>query len=79
MRQAISPPCLPLDAVELGLGNDAAAAGVPGIGGLPVVRSSDAHYVSDIGTRCTVLRLATPSFAELAMALRGEEGRGVEA
>jgi len=72
------PPGLPLDAVELGAGTDA-AAGVPGIGGLPVVRSSDAHYISDIGPRCTVLRLATPSFAELAMALRGEEGRGVEA
>ncbi len=45
--------------------------------GLPVLRSSDAHYLGDIGRARTSLRVQEPTFAELALALRGEGGRSV--
>ncbi len=42
------------------------------------VRSSDAHRLSEISRdRCTVMRLAAPSFSEVRMALGGMEGRSV--
>jgi PHP family Zn ribbon phosphoesterase len=45
--------------------------------GLPLVRSSDAHYLHDIGAARTTLHCAEPGFAELALALRHEDGRSV--
>ncbi len=45
--------------------------------GLPVVRSSDAHYLRDIGAARTALRVTQPAFEELVSALRGEHGRSV--
>lgn len=45
--------------------------------GLPVIASSDSHYLSCVGSVRSELELAAPSFAELALALRGEEGRRV--
>ena len=45
---------------------------------LPVLRSSDAHFLVEIGRARTGLRLAAPTFAEFQMALRGEAGRGIE-
>ena len=42
------------------------------------VRSSDAHRLRDISKdRCTVMMLESPSFSELALALKGQEGRSV--
>jgi hypothetical protein len=43
--------------------------------GLPLVSSSDSHYLDDIGTGYTLLDVEKPSFDELVMALRGEGGR----
>ncbi|MCK7529904.1 MAG: PHP domain-containing protein [Marinilabiliales bacterium] len=43
----------------------------------PVIRNSDAHIPEHIGRRYTTYMLDHPSFAELAMALRGEEGRHI--
>jgi hypothetical protein len=45
--------------------------------GLPIVTSSDAHYLGDIGRCRTVVRVREPSFEELALALRGAGGRRV--
>ncbi|MDR1048987.1 MAG: PHP domain-containing protein [Synergistaceae bacterium] len=43
-----------------------------------LVRSSDAHKLSDISRgRCTPMLLAEPSFEEVRLALRGEGGRKV--
>ncbi len=44
---------------------------------LPAIRSSDSHFLDDIGSRQTRLRLEEPTFGELALALAGEGGRGV--
>lgn len=46
---------------------------------LPLLSSSDSHYLGDIGSARSVLRLEEPTFDELARALRGEAGRGVRA
>jgi predicted metal-dependent phosphoesterase TrpH len=43
--------------------------------GLPLLASSDGHFPEDIGAGRTVLEADEPSFAELALALRGEGGR----
>jgi predicted metal-dependent phosphoesterase TrpH len=45
--------------------------------GLPIVHSSDAHFQSDIGAARTLVRCERPTFAELALALAGADGRGV--
>ena len=42
---------------------------------LTAITSSDAHYLRDIGGSWTELVMEAPTFAELAMALRGEGGR----
>ena len=42
------------------------------------IRSSDAHRLREISKdRCTVMMLETPSFSELVLALKGQEGRSV--
>ena len=51
-------------------------AGYRGLG-LPVLRSSDAHFPADIAAARTALALGDTSFAELALALRGADGRSV--
>jgi PHP family Zn ribbon phosphoesterase len=43
----------------------------------PVIRNSDAHIPEHIGRRFTEYMLDHPSFEELAMALRGENGRHI--
>lgn len=43
--------------------------------GLPMVTSSDSHFLSDIGICRTVFELVEPSFDEIALAFRNAEGR----
>ncbi len=43
--------------------------------GLPLVCSSDGHFLSEIGTGFTVLAVGEPVFCEIALALHGESGR----
>ena len=45
--------------------------------GLPLIGSSDSHFLEEIGTAATELRLAEPGFAELSLAFAGAEGRSV--
>ncbi len=45
--------------------------------GLPMLRSSDSHYLEDVGAIATALTLDAPTFAELALAVRRREGRTV--
>lgn len=66
------PEDLPLDALEVTLSPE--NLGQPHI---PRVRSSDAHRLEDIGRRTTEFYLESASFEEVAMALKGVEGRRV--
>lgn len=73
------PAAAGFDAVEL---SRHVAAGSPdearfAVHGLPMVYSSDAHYQSDIGAARTVVYCERPTFAELALALAGADGRSV--
>lgn len=73
------PPGLPLDAVEVSKYYDLAADGPPpGCEGYPVLRSSDAHIISEVGGASSSFTMAEATFAELALALAGEGGRSVE-
>ena len=45
--------------------------------GRPMLRSSDAHFLYDVGSGFTELELAAATFAELSLALRGSGGRRV--
>jgi PHP-associated len=71
------PPDVPFDALEV-----SAAAAARGRAvefarhGLPILCSSDGHFLADIGTGFTVLEVLEPVFSELALALRGAHGRG---
>jgi 3',5'-nucleoside bisphosphate phosphatase len=44
--------------------------------GLPVISSSDSHFPGEIGQVLSVLTMKAPTFEELAMAFRGQGGRG---
>jgi len=49
----------------------------PEIKDFTLIRSSDAHYLNDIGTAFTSFYINAPTFAEIGMALRGENGRKI--
>lgn len=68
------PPDLALDAIEIsGIGDD----GHPQLAGYPVIRSSDAHFIDEIGSKVTTAYMATPSIDELKLALSGRRGRRI--
>ncbi len=71
------PPDLKLDALEISRHTDEKAVRkrYPQCRNYPLVRSSDAHYLADIGAAVTHARLAAPRFEELKMALTGTDGR----
>ena len=68
------PDGLSLDGAEV------CSESVPGLPeGLAVVRSSDAHRLSEIGARRTRFLVEGPTALEIGMALRGIEGRRIVA
>ncbi len=42
-----------------------------------IVRSSDAHYIEDIGKTFSLIKMEEPTFSELKLALAGQGGRDV--
>jgi PHP family Zn ribbon phosphoesterase len=73
------PKNLKLDALEVSRFSDFGKirAKYPEAGNYPLITSSDAHYLKDIGSAVTLARMAKPSFAELKKALAGQEGRAI--
>lgn len=67
------PEGLPLDALEV----SARASIADYWNGLPVVTSSDAHFLNDIGKSSTCFLLAEATLEEIAKALRSEDGRRI--
>lgn len=45
---------------------------------VPFLRSSDAHFLNEIGRQFTTVRVEEPTFEEFCRALRSEGGRSVE-
>ena len=67
------------DAVEVSrhVPEDAASEAPFRVHGLPLVHSSDAHFLSDIGVARTAVRCERPGYDELVLALAGHGGRSV--
>jgi hypothetical protein len=71
------PPEVPFDGLEISAaGASRGRAADFCVHGIPLVSSSDSHFLADIGTGFTVLDVEAPCFQELARALRGQDGRG---
>ena len=71
------PPEVPFDGLEISAAGAARGRAAEFSGhGLPLLSSSDGHFLEDIGTGFTVLDVEEPVFAELCKALRGTGGRG---
>lgn len=79
LTEAFTPPLdEAIAAVELGLSADTAMADrLPELHRYPYVTNSDAHSLRTIAREYTVFELASPSFREIAMALRSAEGRRI--
>lgn len=71
------PKELPLDALELSWRCELSEVNNYESYGLPLVKSSDAHFLSDIGKAVTTFSLSVPSFSEVVMAFQDVEGRAV--
>ncbi len=73
------PEDLAIDGIEISrrLTHRDACEKFPGIERFACVRSSDAHYLKDIGIVSTVLRLAAPTVDEIRLALKAEHGRKI--
>lgn len=73
------PPDLPADALELSKHTtyDEFVKGHGRHNKLPIVRSSDAHYIADIGSVFTNLELETTRFEEFKLALKAIDGRRI--
>ncbi len=72
------PPELKLDAVEISRLHDPADSGQWLFGAeLPVITSSDAHHLEDVGVVWTELIMDSPCLSELALALAGVQGRAI--
>ncbi len=75
------PEGLDVDGVEVSrrTSGDAIVKEHPELAACTLIRNSDAHYLADIGRAYSSYLMVNRNFEELRMALRGEEGRGVEA
>ncbi len=64
------------DAIEVSAAgvSSGRAAGLAGLG-LPLLSSSDGHFLSMVGAGATLLEIREPSFEELALAVLGRGGR----
>jgi 3',5'-nucleoside bisphosphate phosphatase len=49
----------------------------PEIKAFPLIRNSDAHYIKDVGSRTTSFFIEEPSFNEIRMALKSQNGRNI--
>lgn len=72
----IIPDDLPLDAVEVSrAGSIETMLQYPTVGAFPVMRSSDAHRLADLGGAWTDFYVNDITVAEFKRALKGEDGR----
>jgi len=71
------PPGLELDALEISshISRSRALERYPGIETFPLITSSDAHYLQDIGKASTCFLLGAPCVADIRKAFKKQEGR----
>lgn len=72
------PENLAVDALEVSaLGNAESIKQIPGVDRYPIVRSSDAHRLSEIGRATTVFEVERLTIAEMRLAFMQMEGRSM--
>ncbi len=73
------PPGLPLDALEISprTSVEEAKSRFPQCNDYPIITSSDAHYLDDIGKSSTTFLMEEVSVREIKLALMSEKGRKV--
>jgi PHP family Zn ribbon phosphoesterase len=73
------PEGLELDALEISKKTDldSIRARYPQCRDYPVITSSDAHYLEEVGAAVTLAMMAEPSFEELGKALGNSDGRRI--
>jgi hypothetical protein len=73
------PPDVRFDALEISssMGTKHARQRYPELADYPFVTSSDAHYLADIGRGIVRLSMDAPTIAEIAKALKSEDGRSM--
>ena len=71
------PRELALDALEVSPGASHGEWEERWRGRLPVITSSDAHHLEEVGCVCTRLLAEEASFTEIRMAVKGQEGRRI--
>lgn len=73
------PPDVCVDAVEVTryVTGEFLAAHAAWLRGVPTVHFSDAHFLHDLGAQRTLFQVEAPTVAEIGMALRSENGRGI--
>ena len=74
------PPDLKIDGVEVSyrVPLDEVGVKIPGIGKMPCMTASDAHFLDDIGKAWTIFVMAKPTTREIQRALLGKDGRRVK-
>ena len=74
------PSDLKIDGVEVSyrVPLDKVGDEVPGIGKLPSMTASDAHFLDDIGKVWTIFVMAKPTTHEIQRALLGKDGRRIK-
>jgi 3',5'-nucleoside bisphosphate phosphatase len=71
------PDDVPFDALEISAAGAARGRAADFTAhGLPLVSSSDSHFLEDLGTGFTILEVQEPTFDEIARAIGNREGRG---
>jgi 3',5'-nucleoside bisphosphate phosphatase len=71
------PEDVPFDALEISAAGAARGRAAEFLShGLPLLSSSDCHFLADMGTGFTLFEVAEPAFDEIAKALGNREGRG---
>ena len=73
------PPDIKLNGVEISraMKKEEIDSQIPGLGELPMIRSSDAHFLKDIGKAFTSFFIEAPNLKELGLALEGKDDRRV--
>lgn len=72
------PDGLELDGLEISARTDPAGFDIPDTRAWPVITSSDAHKLSDMGTAVTSIFSAGTGFDEVELAIKGESGRRID-
>lgn len=75
----IIPDDLALDALEISIrGNPDEIRLIPGVDRFPIVRSSDAHELSQLGQVTTIFHIQEPTVDEIRKAFMAQEGRCIK-